>query len=305
MSQIEVFPPEPGTDLVPDGWAESTVVPWLAEQTDASALVTASAQLAGLEAAYKTLNADTFELVKARRFLEARWGELLPDAEEAMLAGKADPSGASEGLSKDQREDFRRLAKNRERIEALIREADDADLLSRNALLRAVNGAHVGHNSGDSEWFTPEPYIKSARAVMGDIDLDPGSTAEANEVIGATMFYGEADDGLSKPWQGRVWMNPPYARPLIDNFCAKLTEEYAAGNVTQACVLVNNATETGWFHTLLEVASAVCFHRQRIRFWHPRKESATPLQGQTILYFGENLEAFRSEFLRFGFVVAL
>ena len=49
-------------------------------------------------------------------------------------------------------------------------------------------------------------------------------------------------------------------------------------------------------------AAAFCFPRGRVKFWHPRKESA-PLQGQAVLYLGGNAEAFRLAFVRFGFVV--
>ena len=167
-----------------------------------------------------------------------------------------------------------------------------------------VAGAHVGANAGDNEWYTPPEYIAAARAVMGDIDLDPASTAEANEVVGASKFYTEADNGLRHVWGGRVWMNPPYARPLIDDFCAKLADAYAMGPVEQAVTLTNNATETGWFHALAEVGAAIAFPRQRVKFWHPRKESV-PLQGQACFYLGENVQAFRDEFIQFGFTVLL
>lgn len=165
-------------------------------------------------------------------------------------------------------------------------------------------GAHVGKNSGDNEWYTPAEYVKAAAAVMGGIDLDPASSAAANEVIEAAQFFSEDDDGLTKPWAGRVWMNPPYAQPLIDRFCTRIAREFVGGNVTEACVLVNNGTETGWFQAVAAQASAICFPRGRVRFWHPGKESASPLQGQAVLYLGPNAAGFRAEFLRFGFVVA-
>jgi phage N-6-adenine-methyltransferase len=164
---------------------------------------------------------------------------------------------------------------------------------------------HVSFNTGDDEWYTPAKYISAARDVMGTIDLDPASTPEANKVVGAKIFYTAQDNGLVKPWRGNVWMNPPYAMPLIEKFCWKLNNHVHSGDVAVAIVLVNNATETAWFNKLIEVASAICFPRGRVQFWHPHKVSSTPLQGQAFIYIGSEPQRFTARFSEFGWTAIL
>lgn len=160
---------------------------------------------------------------------------------------------------------------------------------------------HVAHNSGNNEWYTPADIIEAARQAMGGIDCDPASCELANVTVKASVYYTAEQDGLTQQWNGSVWMNPPYAQPHCADFCAKLVEEVDSQRVQQACVLVNNATETQWFQMLLSYADAVCFPRGRVRFIDADgKQTGAPLQGQAILYLGDNVSAFIAAFNSFG-----
>lgn len=163
--------------------------------------------------------------------------------------------------------------------------------------------AHVARNTGNNEWYTPADLIERARRVFGGrIDLDPASNPAAQEVVKAGKFYTAEQNGLAFPWEGTVWLNPPYSAALIKQFAKKLAYEWYAGMMTEAIVLTNNATETVWFQTIAEITAAVCFPRGRVRFWAPDKPPATPLQGQVISYIGPNPYTFLEEFGEIGSV---
>src|SRR3989344_7876757 len=124
---------------------------------------------------------------------------------------------------------------------------------------------HVSHNSGNNEWYTPPEYLEAARSVMGSIDTDPASSFLANKTVKATQYFTKETNGLTKKWVGNVWMNPPYAQPLIGQFTDAITEKFISGEIDQAVILVNNATETKWFKKMLSVVSyALCLVQRRI-----------------------------------------
>ena len=164
------------------------------------------------------------------------------------------------------------------------------------------NTPHVSKNSGENEWYTPAEYLDAARRVMGKIDLDPASSSIANSVVLATNYYTKEQDGLKQEWYGRVWLNPPYGAGLIKPFAIKLVNSLFNGNVTEAIVLVNNATETGWFKTLYGASSAVCFPTKRIRYWRVDGDTNSPLQGQAFIYFGQRAHIFIEEFRKIGLI---
>jgi len=168
--------------------------------------------------------------------------------------------------------------------------------------IRQVKKPHVVNNSGENEWYTPPAYLAAARATLGSIDLDPSSCEIANANVQAAKYFTQEDDGLAQEWAGRVWMNPPYERGLVDKFAQKLVESFEDGKVTGAVVLVNNATETQWFARMADVATGLCFPTGRVRFLSPQGEKGAPLQGQAVIYMGDDFAAFYGAFRGFGIV---
>ena len=75
-----------------------------------------------------------------------------------------------------------------------------------------------------------------------------------------------------------------------------------ACDVPEAIILVNNATETSWFQKLMSCASAVMFPSSRIKFWSYDGRQSAPLQGQALIYLGDNVESFIKHFKRFGWI---
>ena len=152
----------------------------------------------------------------------------------------------------------------------------------------------------DSEWYTPPEIIEAARTTMGSIDLDPASCEVAQETVQAATYYTEEQDGLKQEWSGNVWMNPPFTMPARRHFCERLIES----DIEQACVLINNVVfDQAHMQAMLSKASGICLIAGRLKFLREDgKKSKSPLWGQTIVYFGKNIEQFKENFKQFGVV---
>ena len=173
----------------------------------------------------------------------------------------------------------------------------------RGAMLAQLGTDTRTDDAGDS-WGTPPEWIALARQVMGGIDVDPATNIHAQETVQAKIHYTAQDSGLEHEWVGRVWMNPPYSQPLIGQFIDKLIEEIRAKRCTQACVLVNNTTDTAAGQKMLAACSAALFVAGRVPFHLPG--TSTPIagtrQGQMLLYFGAHVDRFVSAASSVGWV---
>ena len=73
-------------------------------------------------------------------------------------------------------------------------------------------------NASD-EWYTPREIIEA----LGEFDLDPCAPMHPLWPT-AKIMYNKQDNGLIQNWGGRIWLNPPYSKPLIWQFVEKLAE---------------------------------------------------------------------------------
>lgn len=116
-------------------------------------------------------------------------------------------------------------------------------------------GTHQSAAMKNDEWLTP-PHVLQA---LGPFDLDPCAPVVRPWPMAAT-HYTAADNGLTKPWTGRVWLNPPYGQET-----AKWMERMADhGN---GVALIFARTETAiFFPWVWERATAWLFLKGRLHF---------------------------------------
>lgn len=117
-------------------------------------------------------------------------------------------------------------------------------------------GSHHSARSTKDEWLTPPDLL----AALGTFDLDPCSPVERPWPTAARHLT-VLDDGLSVPWSGRVWCNPPYSE--VEPWMAAMARH------REGTALVFARCETRWwFDSVWPAASAVLFLKGRLTFYH-------------------------------------
>lgn len=147
------------------------------------------------------------------------------------------------------------------------------------------------------EWYTPRDLVEA----LGEFDLDPCAPMVPLWRTAREMVNKE-QDGLSIDWGGvRVWLNPPYSRPLIERFIEKMVE-----NGNGIALLYNRLDNKMCVEKILPNASAILFLRHRVRFYLPDgTRGGSPGHGSMLVAFGEsNAEILRNCRVE-GFFVSL
>jgi len=150
------------------------------------------------------------------------------------------------------------------------------------------NGGMTGHESstgGTDEWLTPPELI----AALGTFDLDPCSPIKRPWDT-ARKHYTIEDNGLAQKWDGRVWLNPPYANVPV--WMSRMADH---GHGT---ALLFARTETrAWQEFIWPRATALLFIKGRLTFWTPGGRPARGPAGAPsalIAYGDRDAEALRT-----------
>lgn len=130
---------------------------------------------------------------------------------------------------------------------------------------------NVHFSSETDKWATPIDFFNTLDEEF-HFTLDPcclPSSAKCDN------YYTEEDDGLSQPWHGRVFMNPPYGR-VIGHWIKKASDEVACGNAEIVVCLLPARTDTRWFHDYIYNKAETRFIKGRLKFGGAKNSAPFP-----------------------------
>jgi transcriptional regulator with XRE-family HTH domain len=136
---------------------------------------------------------------------------------------------------------------------------------------------HAGNSSNHHGWETPQDLLERLYSVFGVFDLDPCSPTSNRRTapVRAKVYYTEADDGLSLPWFGTVFMNAPYGRKLCD-WTAKAKAEVEQGNAEMVVGLLPARPDTRYWHRDIVGSASVFFLKGRLKFGNAEQVAPFP-----------------------------
>lgn len=127
----------------------------------------------------------------------------------------------------------------------------------------------VMFSSKSEMWSTPQDLFD-----MLDYEFDFTLDACAvKENAKCERYYTPEDDGLSQPWDGVVWCNPPYGRK-IGKWVEKAWKSAKEG--ATVVMLLPARTDTSWFHNYIYGQAQIRFIRGRLKFGESKNSAPFP-----------------------------
>lgn len=145
-------------------------------------------------------------------------------------------------------------------------------------------------SSDHMDWETPPNLFEALAAEFGPFDLDAAAT---HQTAKCARYYTPEVDGLLHPWEGRVWLNPPYGRE-IGKWVRKAYEEAQAGRAT-VTLLIPARTDTAYWHDYVMKADVIRFLRGRVRFLRDGQAASVAPFPSAVVVFRAALAASEGE----------
>lgn len=123
--------------------------------------------------------------------------------------------------------------------------------------------------SNSEEWATPRKLFDELNAEFG-FTLDPCATPENAK---CERYFIKEQDGLSQPWVGTVFCNPPYGKQL-PLWVEKAYRECENG--TTVVLLIPARTDTRYFHEYIYGKHEVRFLKGRLHFNESKQSDPFP-----------------------------
>lgn len=127
----------------------------------------------------------------------------------------------------------------------------------------------VMFSSASDMWETPKDFFKKLDQEF-HFNLDVCAVSENAK---CATYYTPEQDGLSNPWYGMCWCNPPYGREIIK--WVKKASESAKDGAT-VVMLLPARTDTKWFHEYILGKAEIRFIRGRLKFGNSKNSAPFP-----------------------------
>ena len=124
-------------------------------------------------------------------------------------------------------------------------------------------------SSASDLWETPQEFFDKLDAEF-HFALDVCALPENAK---CSNYFTPEQDGLTRPWTGTCWCNPPYGRQ-VGRWVKKASESAEAG--ATVVMLLPARTDTRWFHQYIYGKTEIRFIPGRLKFGGGKSSAPFP-----------------------------